>query len=34
MKRKQAGHAGTWQVFFYDPNGARIELDFAAAEGD
>lgn len=34
MKRKQAGLAGTWQVFFYDPNGARIELDFAAAEGD
>ena len=24
--------AGTWQVFFFDPNGARVELDFAAEE--
>jgi len=24
--------AGTWQLFFYDPNGARVELDFDAAE--
>jgi catechol 2,3-dioxygenase-like lactoylglutathione lyase family enzyme len=24
--------AGTWQVFFHDPNGARVELDFDAAE--
>jgi len=24
--------AGTWQVFFFDPNGARVELDFAAHE--
>jgi catechol 2,3-dioxygenase-like lactoylglutathione lyase family enzyme len=24
--------AGTWQVFFHDPNGARVELDFAAGE--
>jgi catechol 2,3-dioxygenase-like lactoylglutathione lyase family enzyme len=24
--------AGTWQVFFHDPNGARVELDFAAEE--
>jgi catechol 2,3-dioxygenase-like lactoylglutathione lyase family enzyme len=23
---------GTWQLFFYDPNGARVELDFAATE--
>jgi catechol 2,3-dioxygenase-like lactoylglutathione lyase family enzyme len=23
---------GTWQVFFHDPNGARVELDFDAAE--
>jgi catechol 2,3-dioxygenase-like lactoylglutathione lyase family enzyme len=23
---------GTWQVFFFDPNGARVELDFAAHE--
>ncbi len=24
--------AGTWQLFFHDPNGARVELDFDAAE--
>ena len=24
--------AGTWQVFFHDPNGARVELDFAPDE--
>jgi catechol 2,3-dioxygenase-like lactoylglutathione lyase family enzyme len=29
--RQQAG-TGTWQVFFHDPNGARVELDFAADE--
>jgi hypothetical protein len=29
--RRQAG-AGTWQVFFFDPNGARVELDFAPDE--
>ena len=23
---------GTWQLFFFDPNGARIELDYDAAE--
>ncbi len=23
---------GTWQLFFHDPNGARVELDFDAAE--
>lgn len=23
---------GTWQVFFFDPNGARVELDFDASE--
>jgi catechol 2,3-dioxygenase-like lactoylglutathione lyase family enzyme len=23
---------GVWQVFFDDPNGARVELDFAASE--
>jgi len=23
---------GTWQLFFHDPNGARVELDFAATE--
>ena len=29
--RQQAG-SGTWQVFFFDPNGARVELDFDASE--
>jgi len=29
--RKQVG-TGFWQVFFFDPNGARVELDFAADE--
>ena len=29
--RRQVG-GGPWQVFFFDPNGARIELDFAADE--
>ena len=29
--RRQMG-PGTWQVFFFDPNGARVELDFDAAE--
>ena len=29
--RRLAG-TGTWQVFFHDPNGARVELDFAADE--
>ncbi len=29
--RQQAG-SKVWQVFFFDPNGARIELDFAAEE--
>ena len=24
--------AGTWQVFFFDPNGARVELDFTPDE--
>jgi catechol 2,3-dioxygenase-like lactoylglutathione lyase family enzyme len=23
---------GTWQLFFHDPNGARVELDFAPDE--
>ena len=30
--RRQVG-SGTWQVFFFDPNGARVELDFPADEG-
>ena len=29
--RQQTG-TGTWQVFFFDPNGARVELDFPADE--
>ncbi len=29
--RRQAG-SGTWQLFSHDPNGARVELDFDAAE--
>ncbi|HEY7904203.1 MAG TPA: VOC family protein [Casimicrobiaceae bacterium] len=29
--RRQA-ESGVWQVFFFDPNGARVELDFAASE--
>jgi catechol 2,3-dioxygenase-like lactoylglutathione lyase family enzyme len=29
--RRLAG-AETWQLFFHDPNGARVELDFAATE--
>jgi len=24
--------SGVWQVFFFDPNGARVEIDFAAEE--
>jgi catechol 2,3-dioxygenase-like lactoylglutathione lyase family enzyme len=29
--RRQA-QSGTWQLFCFDPNGARVELDFDAAE--
>ena len=29
--RQQAG-AGTWQLFSFDPNGARVELDFHPSE--
>jgi hypothetical protein len=29
--RQQKG-LGTWQVFFHDPNGAKVELDFAPEE--
>lgn len=29
--RQQAG-TGLWQVFFFDPNGAKIEVDFPASE--
>jgi catechol 2,3-dioxygenase-like lactoylglutathione lyase family enzyme len=28
--RRQAG--GIWQLFSFDPNGAKVELDFDAAE--
>ena len=24
--------AGTWQLFFHDPNGAKVEVDFDASE--
>lgn len=23
-----------WQLFFFDPNGARVEIDFAASEAE
>jgi catechol 2,3-dioxygenase-like lactoylglutathione lyase family enzyme len=29
--RQQAG-SGTWQLFSLDPNGAKVELDFAPTE--
>ena len=29
---RQQVSSGVWQVFFLDPNGAKIELDFAADE--
>lgn len=29
--RRQA-ESGTWQLFCFDPNGARVELDFDASE--
>ena len=29
--RKQAG-SGTWQLFCFDPDGARVELDFDGSE--
>lgn len=29
--RQQAG-SGIWQLFCHDPNGAKVELDFDAAE--
>ena len=31
--RRQKG-SGVWQVFFFDPNGAKVELDFAATENE
>jgi len=29
--RRQVG-AGTWQLFTFDPNGAKVELDFEPSE--
>ena len=29
--RQQTG-SGVWQVFFHDPNGAKVELDFVPEE--
>lgn len=29
--RQQVG-SGTWQLFSFDPNGAKVELDFDASE--
>jgi catechol 2,3-dioxygenase-like lactoylglutathione lyase family enzyme len=31
---RRQNESGLWQVFFFDPNGARVELDFAADEID
>ena len=29
----ESGHAGgVWQLFFFDPSGARVEIDFASTE--
>jgi catechol 2,3-dioxygenase-like lactoylglutathione lyase family enzyme len=30
---QQLPGAGIWQLFVQDPNGAKVELDFEAAEG-
>jgi catechol 2,3-dioxygenase-like lactoylglutathione lyase family enzyme len=34
LKRTPDGGSapGVWQLFFHDPNGARVEIDFAAGE--
>ena len=29
---QQQNGSGIWQVFFFDPNGARVELDFSPDE--
>ena len=29
---KRQNQSGTWQLFCFDPNGARVELDFEAHE--
>jgi catechol 2,3-dioxygenase-like lactoylglutathione lyase family enzyme len=31
LLRRRAGD-GPWQLFFHDPNGAKVELDFSADE--
>jgi catechol 2,3-dioxygenase-like lactoylglutathione lyase family enzyme len=30
--RRLPGQWGTWQLFFHDPNGAKIEIDFERTE--
>lgn len=30
--RRLPGDWGTWQLFFHDPNGAKIEIDFDRSE--
>ena len=30
--RRLPGEEGTWQLFFNDPDGAKVELDFDASE--
>jgi hypothetical protein len=29
---RRQNESGTWQLFCFDPNGARVELDFDAGE--
>lgn len=29
---RRQNESGTWQLFCFDPNGARVELDFPASE--
>ena len=29
---RQQGETGAWQLFFHDPNGAKVELDFTKDE--
>ncbi len=29
---RRQNESGTWQLFCYDPNGARVEMDFDPAE--
>jgi catechol 2,3-dioxygenase-like lactoylglutathione lyase family enzyme len=31
---RQQGETGAWQLFFHDPNGAKVELDFPKEEPD